>query len=149
MANQRCMIAEVNNSHIAGKRRRLEDYDCQVNDSCDNNSNGMISGNNHFFPIRRSNCVFHTEEWNSTGTALFKPLFEDLLINSLKHDQISCGEGDFFIADDQGSYSQTVPGRVLHLWKYDKLEKKLYISRSFLFTNLQEYMTVQQFLQRL
>lgn len=26
-------------------------------------------------------------------------------------------------------------GKVIHLWRYDKVQRKLYISRSFLFTN--------------
>ncbi|XP_041358467.1 uncharacterized protein LOC121375219 isoform X2 [Gigantopelta aegis] len=103
----------------------------------------------NFLPIRRTNCIYHTEDWEPSGTALFKPLLEDILINTLKHDQISCMEGSYFIADNHGNYQQKVTGHTVHLWRYDKQGKKLYISRSFLFTNLQEYLVVQQFLQRL
>ncbi|XP_076463299.1 uncharacterized protein LOC143295470 [Babylonia areolata] len=100
-----------------------------------------------FLSIPRSEHVFQTEDWRSGDSALFLPLTEDLLVNVRKVEQVSCSEGHYFVADAGGKYSRSLPGKVIHFWRYDKIKMKLYVSRSFLFTALQEFQAVQRFLQ--
>ncbi|KAK6180075.1 hypothetical protein SNE40_012289 [Patella caerulea] len=143
-----CDDSDGDNDFNRHKKRKMTDQKSCVSNSSFTNNNEMVFGR-HFLPVRNSTHVFHTEEWKTSGTALFKPLEEDLLINVNKLDQISCVEGNYFVADESGNYSETVLGKVLHLWRYDKQGRQLYISRSLLFTNLQEYLVVQHYLQRI
>ncbi|ESP05254.1 hypothetical protein LOTGIDRAFT_227914 [Lottia gigantea] len=130
------------------KKRKMNDRESCFTAATVSNNNETIFGRN-FVPVKNSSYVYHTENWKTSGTALFTQLTEDLLINVNKLDQISCVEGNYFIADSTGNYSETVLGKVLHLWRYDTDQRQLYISRSLLFTNFQEYLVVQHHLQRI
>ena len=55
--------------------------------------------------------MYYTDDWKSSGTAIFCPVKQDLYINMSKHDQISATEGGFFTADEQGNISKSVMGR--------------------------------------
>ncbi|KAL3868254.1 hypothetical protein ACJMK2_041085 [Sinanodonta woodiana] len=90
-----------------------------------------------FLPISADAGVYQTDEWKPSGTAMFHPVLQDQYINIKKFDKISAGQGSFYTADRSGNYSKNLTGNVLHLWRYDKQEKKLFISQSFLFTNFQ------------
>jgi hypothetical protein len=69
-----------------------------------------LGGSRQFLTILRSDNVFQTEDWRSPDHALFHPLKEDLLVNVRKIEQISCGDGQFFVADSSGKYSKTCSG---------------------------------------
>ena len=55
--------------------------------------------------------MYYTDDWKSSGTAIFCPVKQDMYINMTKHDQISATEGDFFTADEQGNITKSVVGR--------------------------------------
>ncbi|XP_025110430.1 uncharacterized protein LOC112573939 isoform X2 [Pomacea canaliculata] len=127
------------------KRRRMSD-ELQSEDSP---SSKLSVLSRQFFTIHKGSGVFDTEEWRSADKTLFRPVSEDMMVGVAKVEQITCQDGSFFVADLSGRYSRTAPGKVIHLWRYDKVQRKLYVSRSFLFTNTAEFVSVQQFLQRL
>ena len=55
--------------------------------------------------------MYYTDDWKSSGTAIFYPVKQDMYINMAKHDQISATKGDFFTADEQGNITKSVVGR--------------------------------------
>ncbi|XP_059176704.1 uncharacterized protein LOC131956272 isoform X2 [Physella acuta] len=111
---------------------------------------GKISGK-HFihFPHLDSDSIFHTEDWQPSGSSLFTPLTEDLMVNTRNIEQFSYMRGQFFVSGVDGTYSKTINGEVLHLWRYCSQRKKLFISRSFLFKNTQDFRHIQEILKRL
>lgn len=136
------------------KRRLLESYE-----SCNNMSDGRknicvntynntnrnnghlqahISGR-HFIHLKHldDESLFQTEEWQPSGSALFFPLSEDVMINTRNIEQFSYVQGNFFVANHEGLYSNMLAGQVLHLWRFCPERKKLFISRSILFKNFQ------------
>ncbi|KAK7508352.1 hypothetical protein BaRGS_00000591 [Batillaria attramentaria] len=129
------------------KRKVSEEEQHDYNDNRPMEEMTVVS--RQFMAIHKSGSVFQTEEWRSADTALFQPVTEDLMVNIRKVDQISCTDGNYFVADCSGKYSRTVQGKVLHLWRFDKTHRKLFISRSFLFTSIPEYLAVQRFLQQI
>ncbi|KAL8605873.1 hypothetical protein ACOMHN_040517 [Nucella lapillus] len=64
----------------------------------------------HFLSIPRSDNVFQTEDWRSGDSALFLPLQEDLMVNVRKVEQVSCTEGQYFVADHSEKYSRSLSG---------------------------------------
>ncbi|XP_052776970.1 uncharacterized protein LOC128214510 [Mya arenaria] len=132
---------ENNNISCKGKKRRLSG-------DMDTGTDNWMNRGRSFLPVRGGSDVFSTEEWKATGTSLFRPLKQDLYINIHKYDQISAAQGSFFTADEEGSFSQSLVGHVVHLWRYDKHQRNYYIALSFLFTNHQEFLRVQSFLQQ-
>ncbi|OWF37681.1 uncharacterized protein LOC110467160 [Mizuhopecten yessoensis] len=96
-----------------------------------------------FLPVRKNDTTFITEDWRSTGTSLFKPLVQDIFVNLVKYEQFSMSEGTFFVADSFGNYSNSVTGQVLHMWRYDKSKKQLFIAQSILFTCPQDLVVIQ------
>lgn len=73
----------------------------------------FIFAERKFLFISKKDCtsVFQTEEWQSSGSVLFLPLNEDILVNTQNIEQFSCGqEGNFFVADQNGQYSKTITG---------------------------------------
>ncbi|CAL1538637.1 unnamed protein product, partial [Lymnaea stagnalis] len=148
-------FGEVSSGQIAQKKRRLcESYDStnslidgRKNVSVmrsDNTNSGCgqlqahISGRN-FIHLKHldDESVFQTEEWQPSGSALFFPLSEDVIINTRNIEQFSYVQGSFFIANHEGVYSNMLAGQVLHLWRFCPEKKKLFISRSILFKNYQ------------
>uniref|UniRef100_A0A0B7A6H3 Uncharacterized protein n=1 Tax=Arion vulgaris TaxID=1028688 RepID=A0A0B7A6H3_9EUPU len=105
----------------------------------------------HFIHLQCMDCetVFHTEDWSPSGSTLFSPLTEDLMINTRNIEQFSCSQGNFFVAGQDGVYSKTISGEVLHLWRFCPQKRKLFISRSFLFKNVQDFNHLRQMLQGL
>ncbi|KAK3577932.1 hypothetical protein CHS0354_034570 [Potamilus streckersoni] len=142
------MLHHYNNNHCVQescKKRKLDNgIDMESQSSEDFGKAGM---GRTFLPIRADAGVFQTDEWKTSGTAMFHPVLQDQYINLKKLDKISAGQGSFFTADESGNYSRNLTGNVLHLWRYDKQEKKLYISQSFLFTNFQVFLDIQSFLK--
>ncbi|KAL4236661.1 hypothetical protein ACF0H5_005046 [Mactra antiquata] len=124
------------------KKRKLDE-------SMETFSENMMIRGRSFLPIRGGTDVFATDEWKSSGTSLFCPVKQDVYLNLQKYDQISAAQGSFYTADDCGNFQSSVIGHVIHLWRFDKKIKKLYISQSYLFTNQQEFLRVQAFLQNL
>lgn len=133
-----------NNNHIGSnsKKRKLDS-------PMDTPSEGLLLRGRSFLPVRGGCDVFSTEEWKTTGTSLFCPVKQDVYVNLQKYDQITAAQGSFFTADDSGNFQSSVVGHVIHLWRYDEVKRRQYISQSFLFTNQQEFMRVQTFLQNL
>ncbi|RUS83858.1 hypothetical protein EGW08_008399 [Elysia chlorotica] len=98
---------------------------------------------------KNNNSVYHTEEWLPCGSTLFSPLTEDIMVNTQNIEQFSSSSGQYFVSDERGQYSATLTGQVLHLWRFCPTKQKLFISRSFLFQEHQDFLQVQQFLQQL
>ncbi|KAJ8305546.1 hypothetical protein KUTeg_016091 [Tegillarca granosa] len=52
---------------------------------------------------------------------------------------------------DEDVYCQMTPtnchGKLLQLWRYDKIKKQFFIAQSFLFTNHQDFCMIQTLLQ--
>ncbi|XP_012943128.1 uncharacterized protein LOC101856049 [Aplysia californica] len=136
------------------KKRRIglsnETYEYKPNPECMVCKGSKFMGHNfvHFRKVDNER-VYQTEDWEPSGSALFYPLTEDVMVNSRNIEQFSCSSGNFFVAGQDGLYSRTLSGKVLHLWRFCTEKKKLYISRSFLFRNAQDFWEVQQMLERL
>ncbi|XP_064415262.1 uncharacterized protein SI:DKEY-109L4.3 [Latimeria chalumnae] len=88
-----------------------------------------------FLSIPSNKGVYLSELWKPNGSTLYQPVTSSLMINMKKYDQISFEEGLFFIGDKAGGYLQKEQGHVIHCWRFDEREKKLFIALSFLFTN--------------
>ncbi|KAK7099903.1 hypothetical protein V1264_022939 [Littorina saxatilis] len=117
------------------KKRKLSD---EMNDNDHTPAmEDTIACGRQFLHIPHSDKVYQTEEWCTADSALFHPVTDDLMVNVRSVEQISCADGHYFVADHSGKYSRTVTGKVIHFWRYDKTQRKLYVSRSFLFTGVQ------------
>lgn len=140
------------------KKRRLESR--QNNDpafgsniecvSCLTNT--IFSGQKFLHLLKNDmESIFQTELWDeaSHSSALFFPLREDIMVNTRNIEQFSVSDGNYFVAGQDGQYAKTVSGKVLHLWRFCTEKRQLYISRSFLFRNIPEFLEVQQRLERL
>ncbi|KAK2157493.1 hypothetical protein LSH36_190g03007 [Paralvinella palmiformis] len=103
----------------------------------------------NFIKVPANQWTFHTDEWKNKQTTIHSPLCGDVMINMQMVEQISFETGTFHIGNDQNIYKETAEGQVIHLWKYDATIKKLYIYRSFLFTNTQIYEAIQKQLEEL
>lgn len=142
-----CSDQVMDTSSNSGKRQRrdnhVEDYS-----QPDNPTIPCHSGR-RFLPIRKGDAIYCTEEWKSTGTSLFHPVTQDLFVNLVKYEQFSVSEGNFFVADKMGNYTRSVTGKVVHMWRYDKVKRKLFIAQSFLFTCPQDFTVIQAVLHSL
>ncbi|XP_060597352.1 uncharacterized protein LOC132751220 [Ruditapes philippinarum] len=134
----------ANNNQPGGisKKRKIEE-------TMDATGERLFIRGRSFLPVRGGCDVFSTEDWKPTGTSLFCPVKQDVYVNLHKYDQITAAQGSFFTADEGGDFQSSVVGHVIHLWRFDKVQRKQYISQSFLFTNQQEFMRVQTFLQNI
>ncbi|XP_060082075.1 uncharacterized protein LOC132561367 [Ylistrum balloti] len=128
-------------SHQSSKRQRMDESLEEINQQ----SHGVppCSCGRKFLPVRKNETTYITESWRSTGTSLFKPLVQDIFVNLVKYEQFSVSEGSFFVADAYGNYSNSVQGHVLHMWRYDKAKKELFIAQSILFTCPQDLAVIQ------
>ena len=57
--------------------------------------------------------VFQTEDWEQSGSALFLPITEDVMVNTRHIEQFSVATGNFFVAGCDGQYARTLPGDAL------------------------------------
>ncbi|XP_033738526.1 uncharacterized protein LOC117326046 [Pecten maximus] len=128
-------------SHHNSKRQRMEESLEETNQLT--HGAPPCSCGRKFLPVRRNETTYITESWRSTGTSLFKPLAQDIFVNLVKYEQFSVLEGTFFVADHAGNYSNSVTGQVLHMWRYDKTKKELFIAQSILFTCPQDLVVIQ------
>ncbi|BFY99210.1 hypothetical protein BsWGS_02250 [Bradybaena similaris] len=154
-------ITQLKNDFYVAKKRRISDSvdAVHVDGELENGYYNSIRNchvieqatNRHFLQLQCMDCetIFHTEDWNSSGSTMFSPVTEDLMINTRNIEQFSCSRGNFFVAGVDGVYSKTISGEVLHLWRFCPQKGKLFISRSFLFKNAQDFHQVRQVLQRL
>ncbi|CAG5117290.1 unnamed protein product [Candidula unifasciata] len=132
-------VSQLENGFYVAKKRRIS------SDSAD-----AVYGRRFLhLQCMDSETIFHTEDCNSSGSSMFSPLTEDLMINTRNIEQFSCSRGNFFVSGADGLYSKTISGEVLHLWRFCPQKRKLFISRSFLFKNAQDFHQVRQMLQRL
>ncbi|XP_031569382.1 uncharacterized protein LOC116303905 [Actinia tenebrosa] len=99
-----------------------------------------------FLPINSSNFIYESEEYKSKGETLYVPLRESVLVNVQNIEQFSFKQGSFFIGDESSRFSKVVQGVALHLWRYSDTQQKLYISRSFVFTNIQVFNDIKKIL---
>ncbi|XP_075550631.1 uncharacterized protein LOC142584361 [Dermacentor variabilis] len=100
-----------------------------------------------FLAIRHSKSVFQTEEWKPRGRSLYKPLTNDMMINALSVDQLSFESGQFFLADGTGNYAGAKSGHAIHFWRYNNVEKRLFVSQSVFFLNEEDYTGVLEQLE--
>ncbi|XP_041475646.1 uncharacterized protein LOC121424113 [Lytechinus variegatus] len=107
-----------------------------------------VRGRN-FIPISASNTTFHTEDVKQRSETIYLPLTDDVLVNMRSAEQISYGTGDYFIGDLRGNYTRKSQGYVVNLWRYSEANQKLFISRSFLFTNVMDFVQLKEVLENL
>lgn len=100
-----------------------------------------------FLHLRGGNDLFSTENWKSSDTSLFCPVNQDMYINVCKYDQVSVAGGTFHVKCHDGTVYHNVEGHVLHCWRFNHQEKRLYIALTVLFTNQQKFRRAQTFLQ--
>ncbi|XP_032243132.2 uncharacterized protein LOC116621201 [Nematostella vectensis] len=99
-----------------------------------------------FLPIEAAGDVFESEDYKPKGETLYVPLKNDVLVSMQNIEQVSFSEGSFFIGDDSNRFSRAEQGAAVHMWRYSEMHRKLYISRSFLFTRLQSYEAIKKLL---
>ncbi|XP_013396037.1 uncharacterized protein LOC106163089 [Lingula anatina] len=138
MANGDCNLYSGNM-----KRRRVSD-DCAMT-----TETGIVRRGSHFLTLHSSTAVYQTEEFKPKGSTLYIPLSEDVMINTSKIDEITFSTGNFFIGNEQGAFLRTEQGCAINMWKFDKVSRKLFVSRSFLFTSEQVYAEVIRSLQEM
>ncbi|KAJ7351658.1 hypothetical protein OS493_036208 [Desmophyllum pertusum] len=101
-----------------------------------------------FLLISASGLVYESEDFRPKGETLYTPLQEDVIINTRNIEQFTFTNGSFFIGDESSRFSRTVQGVSLNMWRFDdQTIKKLYISRSFVFTNTQEAQDIKRVLE--
>ncbi|KAH7938476.1 hypothetical protein HPB49_024095 [Dermacentor silvarum] len=100
-----------------------------------------------FLAIRHSASVFQTEEWKPRGRTLYQPLTNDMMINALSVDQLSFESGQFFLADGKGNYAGAKSGHAIHFWRYNNVDKRLFVSQSVFFLNEEDYTGVLEQLE--
>lgn len=109
----------------------------------------ICSRGRNFIPIAASPTTFHTEEVNQERETMYVPLREDVLVNARSAEQISYGAGVYFVGDLKGSYARSSQGHVINLWRFSEATQKLYISRSFLFTNVMDFVQLKELLENI
>lgn len=101
----------------------------------------------NFLLISANGLVYESEDFLPKGETLYKPLKEEVIINTRNIEQFTFTNGSFFIGDESSRFNRTVQGVSLNMWRFDNQAKKLYISRSFVFTNLQEAQNIKRILE--
>lgn len=132
-----------------------EEINMITNQPYNANSNGL---NNHanflkpccssrrFLPVAASEHVFQSEDCKPKGETLYVPLRDDTLLNLQNIEQITVTKGSFFLGDETSRFNRTAEGAALNLWRYDQQLRRLFISRSFVFTSVQAFEEVKQLL---
>lgn len=100
-----------------------------------------------FLHIGANGLVYESEDFLPKGETLYKPLQEDVIVNTRNIEQFTFTNGSFFIGDESSRFNRTVQGISLNMWRFDNQAKKLYISRSFVFTRVQEVQNIKRFLE--
>ncbi|XP_035698915.1 uncharacterized protein LOC118431733 [Branchiostoma floridae] len=138
------------------KRRRMEDSEsesdggnCEMISPRPKTSSVRIVPGRRFFALKAAGCVFQSESWQPRGETLYQPLQFEVLVNATNIEQVSFSEGLAFVGNEAGAYVRTESGHMIHLWRHDNEQRKLYVSRSFLFTNYQMYSEVREVLEQL
>ncbi|XP_078658489.1 uncharacterized protein LOC144903888 isoform X1 [Branchiostoma floridae x Branchiostoma belcheri] len=138
------------------KRARMEDSEsesdggnCEMISPRPKTSTARIIPGRRFFSLKAAGCVFQSEHWQPRGETVYQPLQHEVLINATNIEQISFSEGLAFVGNQAGAYVSTESGHMIHLWRHDNQERKLYVSRTFLFTNYQMYSEVREVLEQL
>lgn len=110
-------------------------------------STSALQSSRRFLPIKANGLVYESEDCRPKGETLFTPLKDDVIINTRNIEQFTFTNGSFFIGDESSRFNRTVQGVSLNMWRFDGQTKKLYISRSFVFTNLQEAQNIKRVLE--
>ncbi|XP_072173306.1 uncharacterized protein [Diadema setosum] len=153
MAQHEVMEEMVHNGSRAGpsfsdRRKRLRMDDEQESEMEQLQRVLSVRGRS-FVPIRASPTTFHTETVKQTSETIYIPLSDDVLVNVRTSEQISYGAGVYFIGDHRGSYVRTSEGHVINLWRYSEMTQKLFISRSFLFLNVVDFVQIKEILENI
>lgn len=104
-------------------------------------------GCRRFLTIHAGCSIFESEDCRPKGETLYTPLREDVIINTRNIEQFTFVNGSFFIGDESSRFRKTVQGVCLNMWRFDSQAKKLYISRSFVFSNPQEAQGIKRILE--
>ncbi|XP_066298241.1 uncharacterized protein [Branchiostoma lanceolatum] len=141
---------------VGVKRPRMEDSEsdseggnCEMISPRPKFSAAKIVPGRRFFSLKAAGCVFQSESWQPRGETLYQALQHEVLVNASNIEQISFSEGLAFVGNEAGAYVRTETGHMIHLWRHDNEQRKLYVSRTFLFTNYQMYSEVREVLEQL
>lgn len=96
-----------------------------------------------FIPVKSSSNTFHSEDVKAEGHTLYGPLSDDTLLNIRNLEQITFGSGTFHIGNRNGAFVRNSEGYTIMLWKFDESARKLFVCRSILFTDRDEYWAVR------
>lgn len=96
-----------------------------------------------FIPVKSSSNTFHSEDVKAEGHTLYGPLSDDTLLNVRNLEQITFGSGTFHIGNRNGAFVRNSEGYTIMLWKFDESARKLFVCRSILFTDRDEYWAVR------
>lgn len=136
------------NGSCASSRKRLRMDVDQENEMEQLKQVIAVRGRN-FIPIAASPTTFQTEDVKQKSETIYLPLTDDILVNMRSAEQISYGAGVYFVGDLKGSYARSSQGHVVNLWRYSEACQKLFISRSFLFTNVMDFVQLKEILENL
>ena len=68
-----------------------------------------------FLHLEQNNGIYQTSELKPSkdGDTIYSPLRGDVFVNMERADEITFGEGTFFIGDENGHYSRSVTGKII------------------------------------
>ena len=68
-----------------------------------------------FLHLEQNNGVYQTSELKASkdGDTIYSPLRGDVFVNMERADEITFGEGTFFVGDENGRYSRSVTGKII------------------------------------
>ncbi|XP_006824671.1 uncharacterized protein LOC102801739 [Saccoglossus kowalevskii] len=135
----------VRNNSIKRKRTAEDETDSWTS----NNTPLSHFRGRKFIPLKGGSAVFHSEDVKNKEETLYLPLQDDILLNTNSMEQISFNQGSYFIGDEMGTYVKSENGYVVNLWRYDGDQRRLYIARSLLFTNLQTFIEIKTVLENI
>ncbi|PIK41004.1 hypothetical protein BSL78_22158 [Apostichopus japonicus] len=126
----------------SSKRQRIGDDGMLQMNGPTYSGTAQYSGRS-FIPILTSSNTFHSEDVKVEGHTLYKPLTDDTLLNVRNVEQITFASGMFHIGNRNGAFERNCEGFAIMLWKYADSSNRLFVSRSILFTNRDEYWAVR------
>jgi len=73
-------------------------------------STSVLVAGSTFLSICAGADLFQTEDWQSSDSAIFIPLKEDMMVRVQSYDKVTFSNGIFFYGDEQGRYMGSIAG---------------------------------------
>lgn len=124
---------------VLGLKRKRINVDALENMGLETAVGHRVIAGSAFITILAGYDFYQTEQWKSEDASLYMPVLEDIMLNVRSFDQVTFRSGSFFVSDLAGTYESTRKGIAIHLWKYDAVSRRLFISKSLLATSTELY----------